>query len=124
MTLTQPTVSLNFIKIMSRSPNPSLYDFVILICLVLFIPAVAMAKWHENYSANEIQMTHQRLHLCFNVTFFALAALATKFFKLGPHFHRHCYSPAARYFLCHCTGFLSFFLSPLFSQNSKFTGEE
>lgn len=116
MTLTQPTVSLNFIKIMTRSPNPSLYDFVILICLVLFIPAVAMAKWHENYSANEIQMTHQRLHLCFNVTFFALAALATKFFKLGPHFHRRCYPPAARYF------FMSlYWLSFLFSLSSFLT---
>lgn len=39
---------------MTTSPNPSLYDFVILMCLVLFVPAVAMAKWRENYSADEI----------------------------------------------------------------------
>lgn len=111
--LSRPTVSLNFIT----SPNPSLYDFVILMCLVLFIPAVAMAKWRENYSADEIQRTHQGLHLCFNVTFFALAALATEFFKLGPHLHRHCFPPAARYFLYHSDGFISFVLVffPLFS---------
>ena len=89
-------------------------------CLVLFIPAVAMAKWSENYSADEIQMTHQRLHLCFNVTFFVLAALTTKFFKLGPHLHRHYFPPAARYFLCHYTGFLSFFLFVFFLTDLQF----
>lgn len=43
---------------MNTSHSPSLYDFVILMCLVLFIPAVVIAKWHENYSEDEIQMTH------------------------------------------------------------------
>lgn len=69
---------------MTARCNPPLYDFVILMCLVFFIPAVAMAKWRENYSADEIQMTHQRLHVYFNLTFFALAALATKWYKVVP----------------------------------------
>lgn len=96
--------------IMTTSSNPFLYYFVILICLVLCVPSVAMAKRHKNYSADEIQMIHQRLHLCFNVAYFAFAALAAKFFKLGPHLHRYKFPLTARYSQCHCTGFLSTFV--------------
>lgn len=88
--------------------------FFILMCLALFIPAVAMAKWRENYSADEIQMTHQRLHLCFNVTFFALAALATKFFKLVLHFHRCYFPPQPDTFYVIVLVFFPLFFSPFF----------
>lgn len=76
MTLSQPTISLNFIKYNDHKPQSLLVRFGILMCLVLFIPAVPMAKWRENYSADEIQMTHQRLHHCFNVTFSAFLSLS------------------------------------------------
>lgn len=41
-------------NIRNTSLTPSLYDVVILMCLVLFIPAVIMAKWHEKDSEDEI----------------------------------------------------------------------
>lgn len=112
MALTQPTVSLNIIKYNEHSHALSLYDTVILMCLVLFIPAVVTAKWHENYSQDEIKTTHHSLNLCFIVTFFALAALPSKSYKLGPHLHRQSFPPAFRFFLYHCTGFLFSFLPP------------
>lgn len=75
-------------------------------CLVFFIPAVAMAKWRENYSADEIQMTQQRLYVYFNLTFFALAALSAIWHRLAPF---HSFSLITRTFLGHFIAFSSSF---------------
>lgn len=92
---------------MTACCNPPLYDFVILMCLVFFIPAVAMGKWRENYSADEIQMTHQRLCVYFKLTFFALAALASMRYRLTP---LHSFSPITRNFLGRFIAFLPLLL--------------